>query len=162
MKAAANRMAADRIRDQKYTFRFWLQPLTGIVPGPDLRNSAGEVIPPAVIYLLLAVALLVVLLLAPMVPHISEEIWERMGGTGSVFERSWPTFDELAAAEDVVTIAVQINGKLRGEVEAERGADQDEVLELAMADERILRHLEGKTVRKVIHVPDRILNLVVG
>ncbi len=57
----ANRMAADRIRDQKFTFRFWLQPLTGIVPGPDLRNSAGEVIPPAVIYLLLAVALLVVL-----------------------------------------------------------------------------------------------------
>jgi leucyl-tRNA synthetase len=85
-----------------------------------------------------------------------------MGGTGSVFEQSWPTFDELAAAEDVVTIAVQINGKLRGEVEVERGADQDAVLELALADERIQRHMEGNSVRKVIHVPDRILNLVVG
>ena len=97
-----------------------------------------------------------------MVPHIAEEIWERMGDTDSVFERSWPTFDELAAAEDVVTIAVQINGKLRGEVEAERGADKEAVMELAMADERIQRHMEGRTVRKVIHVPDRILNLVVG
>ncbi len=104
----------------------------------------------------------VVLLLAPMVPHISEELWERAGGEGSVFDAAWPTFDELAAAEDVVTIAVQVNGKLRAEVEAERGASQDAVLELAMADERIQKHTEGKTVRKVIHVPDRILNLVVG
>ena len=104
----------------------------------------------------------VVLLLAPMVPHVSEELWERMGGEGSVFAAAWPTFDELAAAEDVVTIAVQINGKLRGEVEVERGASQDEVLELAMAEERVQKHIEGKTVRKVIHVPDRILNLVVG
>jgi leucyl-tRNA synthetase len=104
----------------------------------------------------------VVLLLAPMVPHLSEELWERMGGSGSVFKQAWPTFDELAAAEDVVTIAVQINGKLRGEVEAERGASEEAVLSLAMADERIQKHVEGKTVRKVIHVPDRILNLVVG
>jgi leucyl-tRNA synthetase len=103
-----------------------------------------------------------VLLLAPMVPHIAEELWERMGGSGSVFEQSWPTFDELAAAEDVVTIAVQINGKLRGEADVERGASQDEVMELAMADARVAKHLEGKQVRKVIHVPDRILNLVVG
>ena len=79
-----------------------------------------------------------------------------------MFDAAWPTFDELAAAEDVVTIAVQVNGKLRAEVEAERGASQDAVLELAMADERIQKHVEGKTVRKVVHVPDRILNLVVG
>jgi leucyl-tRNA synthetase len=103
-----------------------------------------------------------ILLLSPMVPHIAEEIWERMGGTSSVFDAAWPTFDELAAAEDVVTIAVQINGKLRGEVEIERGADKDAVMELALADERIQKHMEGKSVRKVIHVPDRILNLVVG
>ena len=104
----------------------------------------------------------VVLLLAPMVPHVSEELWERMGGRGSVFAAAWPTFDELAAAEDVVTVAVQLNGKLRAEVEAERGASEEAVMTLAMADERIKRHLEGKTVRKVIHVQDRILNLVVG
>ncbi len=65
-----------------------------------------------------------VLLLSPMVPHIAEELWEKSGGGGSVFEQSWPTFDELAAAEDVVTVAVQVNGKLRGEVEAERGASR--------------------------------------
>jgi leucyl-tRNA synthetase len=103
-----------------------------------------------------------VLLLAPMVPHIAEELWEKMGGEGSIFEHAWPTFDELAAAEDYVTVAVQINGKLRGEVETERGASQEAVLELARADGRIQKHLEGKTIRKVIHVPDRILNLVVG
>jgi putative ABC transport system permease protein len=57
----ANRMAVNRIQDQKFEYHFWLQPLTGIVPGPDLQNSAGDVIPPAVIYVLLAVALLVVL-----------------------------------------------------------------------------------------------------
>ena len=88
--------------------------------------------------------------------------WQRLDIRCCVFKQAWPTFDELAAAEDVVTIAVQINGKLRGEVEAERGASEEAVLSLAMADERIQKHVEGKTVRKVIHVPDRILNLVVG
>jgi leucyl-tRNA synthetase len=104
----------------------------------------------------------VVLLLSPMVPHLAEEIWERMGGTGSIFGESWPTFDELAAAEDVVTIAVQINGKLRGEVEVERGAGEDAVVELARAEERVRSHIEGMTVRRVIFVPDRLVNLVVG
>lgn len=102
-----------------------------------------------------------VLLLSPIVPHICEELWERMGAARSVFLRSWPTFDELAAAEDVVTIAVQVNGKLRGEVEVERGAGRDAVLELATSDAKVARHLEGRTIVKVIHVPDRILNLVV-
>jgi leucyl-tRNA synthetase len=104
----------------------------------------------------------IVLLLSPMVPHLSEEIWERMGGGGSIFDQSWPTFDELAAAEDVVTIAVQVNGKLRGEIEIERGADESAVVELATASERILSHIEGRTIRRVIFVPDRLVNLVVG
>ncbi len=101
-------------------------------------------------------------LLAPMVPHFSEELWQRAGGKETLFRSTWPTFDEEAAREDVVTIAVQINGKLRGDVEAERGAVQDDVLELAKASERIAKHLEGKTVRRVIFVPDRLLNIVVG
>ena len=101
-------------------------------------------------------------LLAPMVPHFSEELWQRAGGDESLFRSTWPSFDEEAAREDVVTIAVQINGKLRGDVEAERGAVEDVVLELAKASEKITRHLEGKTVRRVIFVPDRLLNIVVG
>jgi leucyl-tRNA synthetase len=104
----------------------------------------------------------VVLLLAPMVPHLSEELWERMGGTRTIFEQAWPTYDELAAAEDVVTIAVQVNGKLRGEVDADRGATEEQAVELARADEKVTRHLEGKEIRRIIYVQDRLLNLVVG
>ncbi|MBN2565903.1 MAG: leucine--tRNA ligase, partial [Candidatus Eisenbacteria bacterium] len=130
--------------------RSFIEALDGAMPDVQERVAVSEAVQS------------VVLLLAPMVPHISEELWERMGGSGSIFDQAWPTFDELAAAEDVVTIAVQINGKLRGEVEAERGASQDQVLELALADPRVQRYLDGKTIRKVIHVPDRILNLVAG
>jgi leucyl-tRNA synthetase len=104
----------------------------------------------------------IVVLLAPMVPHFSEELWERAGGSGSIFRASWPAYDEEAAREDVVTIAVQVNGKLRGEVDAPRGADQETVEALAREHERVAKHLEGVTVRRVIHVPDRLLNFVVG
>ncbi len=104
----------------------------------------------------------VTVLLAPMVPHFSEELWQRAGGDGTLFRSTWPSFDEAAAREDVVSIAVQINGKLRGDVEVERGASEDVVLEQALAAEKVARHLEGKTVRRVIFVPDRLLNIVVG
>lgn len=102
-----------------------------------------------------------VLLLAPMVPHFAEELWEDCGGKTSVFRHPWPAYDEAAAAEDVVTMAVQINGKLRGDVDVARGSSQDEVVKLASENEKIAKHLEGKTVRRVIFVPDRLLNLVV-
>jgi leucyl-tRNA synthetase len=102
-----------------------------------------------------------ILLLAPMVPHFSEEVWERAGGARSLFRGPWPSYDEAAAREDTVTIAVQVNGKLRGEVEIERGAGEEAVLELARAEERIARHVEGKDLARVVFVPDRLLNLVV-
>ena len=104
----------------------------------------------------------IVVLLAPMVPHFSEELWERAGGTESIFRAAWPSYDEDAAREDVVTIAVQVNGKLRGEIEAPRGADENAVVKLARENERVAKHLEGVEVRRVIHVPDRLLNFVVG
>ncbi len=103
-----------------------------------------------------------VLLLSPMVPHFAEELWERCGGEPSVFHHPWPDYDEEAAAEDVVTIAVQVNGKLRGDVEVARGSSEAEVLALARGDEKVAKHLEGKNVRRIIFVPDRLMNLVVG
>jgi leucyl-tRNA synthetase len=103
-----------------------------------------------------------VLLLGPMVPHLGEEIWERAGGTGTLFRHPWPAWDEAAAAEDTVSIAVQVNGKLRGEVRMARGAAREEAHAAALADERVARHLEGKTVRRVVFVQDRLLNLVVS
>jgi len=102
-----------------------------------------------------------IMLLGPMVPHFAEEIWERMGGKRSLFREAWPSYSEEAAAEDLVTIAVQINGKLRGDVQVGRGAAEDTVLDLAKEHDRVRRHLEGKTIQRVIFVPDRLLNIVV-
>jgi leucyl-tRNA synthetase len=103
-----------------------------------------------------------VLLLGPMVPHLCEELWERAGGAGTLFRHAWPAWDEAAAAEDTVSVAVQVNGKLRGEVRVPRGATEEETRAAALADERIAKHVEGRTVRRVIHVQDRLLNLVVS
>ncbi len=103
----------------------------------------------------------IVLLLAPMVPHFAEELWERAAGSGSIFAAAWPGFDEDAAREDVVTIAIQINGKLRGDVDVPRGSEEAAVVALAQQNERLAKHLEGKELKRVIFVPDRIVNLIV-
>jgi leucyl-tRNA synthetase len=102
-------------------------------------------------------------LVAPFAPHLAEELWQRMGNDGSLFEgANWPEFDPAKAAEETVKIAVQVNGKLRGTVEAPAGSGQEEVEALAQAQDNVTRHLEGLTVRRVVFVPNRLLNFVVG
>ncbi len=103
-----------------------------------------------------------VLVLAPFAPHIAEELWHRLGHGESLARAPWPAWDPALCVEDTVTLAVQVNGKLRGTVEVARGTSKDDALAAARADERVRRHLEGQTIRKVIHVPDKLLNLVVG
>ena len=104
-----------------------------------------------------------VVLIAPFAPHLAEELWQRLGHSGSVFDGSnWPSFDPEKAAEETVRIAVQVNGKLRGTVEAPAGTGQEEAETLARAQENVTRHLDGFTVRRVIFVPNRLLNFVVG
>ena len=101
--------------------------------------------------------------MAPFAPHLAEELWERLGHDGSIFDgANWPTFDADKAADDTIKIAVQVNGKLRGTVEAAAGSEQDTVEGLAKAQENVTRHLEGLTIRRVIFVKDRLLNFVVG
>ena len=99
-------------------------------------------------------------LIAPYTPHLAEACWERMGGEGWVVNAPWPKFDSALAADSELVLPVQVNGKRRGEVRVAAGAPQDEVKALALADKGVQAHLEGVTVRKVIVVPDRIINIV--
>jgi leucyl-tRNA synthetase len=104
-----------------------------------------------------------VVLVAPFAPHLAEELWSRLGHSASVFEgANWPNFDAEKAAEDTVKIAVQVNGKLRGTIEAPAGTSQEEAEALARSQENVTRHLEGVTVRRVVYVANRLLNFVVG
>jgi leucyl-tRNA synthetase len=101
-----------------------------------------------------------VLMVAPFAPHLAEEAWERLGHDRSIFEARWPEWDEALTVEDTVELAVQVNGKTRGKVTVRRDATEDEVVKAATAAPSIRKFLDGKTVKKVILVPNRLLNLV--
>jgi leucyl-tRNA synthetase len=101
------------------------------------------------------------LALAPFAPHLGEELWQRLGHGQSLAHAAWPSYDTALCIENTVTVAVQVNGKLRATLELPRGAEQPDVQAAALADERISRHVLGCTIRKVIHVKDKLLNLVV-
>ncbi|MRR07672.1 MAG: leucine--tRNA ligase, partial [Deltaproteobacteria bacterium] len=102
----------------------------------------------------------VVLLLAPFVPHIVEELWEGLGHEGGIGSASWPVYDAEAIVEDELTIVVQVNGKLRGKVMVDAAASEEQVRSVALADEKVVVHLEGKAVKKIVYVPGKLLNIV--
>jgi leucyl-tRNA synthetase len=102
------------------------------------------------------------LMLSPFASHLAEELWAGMGSEGLACEQPWPAFDPAATVEDVITIAVQVNGKLRSTVEVARDAGKQELERAAKADEKVQKWLEGKTIRRVIAVPGRLVNIVVG
>jgi leucyl-tRNA synthetase len=106
--------------------------------------------------------LAIVRLLAPVTPHICEALWRALGGEGPLYNVAWPVADEAARERQQVTLVVQVNGKLRARLEIETGADKDQALERALAVDNVMRHVGEMEVRKVIHVPDRLLNIVVG
>ena len=101
------------------------------------------------------------LLLAPMAPHLAEELWERIGNAPSIQRAAWPAFDPALCEEPEVVIPVQINGKVRGKIRLPKGADEVTAKEKASAQPGVARHLEGKELIKVRWVQDRILTLVV-
>ena len=103
-----------------------------------------------------------VLMLSPVVPHICQALWEALGGEGLILDQGWPEVDESALQQDLIELVVQVNGKVRGQVEAPAEVDQDGAQALALANENVARFVEGKTVRKVILVPGKLLNIVVG
>jgi len=100
------------------------------------------------------------LLVAPMVPHLAEEAWSASGEQGLIADAAWPEVDPALLVEDEVTIAIQVNGKLRDTLVMPKGAAKDVVEAAALASDKIVRLLDGKTPRKVVVVPDRLVNLV--
>ncbi len=99
-------------------------------------------------------------LLAPIAPHIAEELWEILGNEGGISYVPWPTFDEAALVESEVEIVCQINGKVRAKLMVPVDSSKEALEELALANEQIKEHIAGKTVRKVIAVPNKLVNIV--
>ena len=99
-------------------------------------------------------------LIAPMAPHLAEESWARLGESGMVANAAWPSFDPAMLIDDEVTIAVQVNGKLRDTITVARGLDRGAIEALALACDKVVRQLDGAAPRKVIVVPDRLVNIV--
>lgn len=102
-----------------------------------------------------------IILLTPFTPHIAEELWQITGHEGLVSKYDWPKYDERYTIKDEVTLAVQINGKVRGEIVVQRGIEQKEVLEIAKSDDKIKKYIEGKEIIKEIYVKDKLVSIVV-
>lgn len=102
----------------------------------------------------------VTLLLAPITPHISHELWKQLGHDQAVIDAAWPAVDETALVQDTVTLVVQVNGKLRGQIEMPAAASREEVEAAARSNENVLRFIDGLAIRKVIVVPGKLVNIV--
>jgi len=102
-------------------------------------------------------------LLAPFAPYITEELWQRMGGSGeSIHRQPWPAYDEAALRRDTVTIVVQVNGKVRGQVDLPPESGEEAVIAAALASERVRAAIGDAAVRRTVYVPGRLINIVVG
>ena len=100
-------------------------------------------------------------LLAPLAPHICEELWEALGHSPTIFADRWPSFDAALMVEEIVVVAVQVNGKVRGRIEVARDAAEAEVVAAALADEAVKAYVDGKQIRRQVVVPGRLVSLVV-
>lgn len=103
-----------------------------------------------------------VLMLSPIAPHVCEELWERLGHSRSLAYERWPSYDAALLVEDKLEVVVQINGKTRGKLIVPVQADEASIRDLVLVDEQLKKHIDGKTLRKVIYVKGRLVNLVIG
>lgn len=99
-------------------------------------------------------------MLAPMAPHICEELWSMLGNTTELSQEAWPTYDEALIASQAIEIVIQVNGKKKSSIMVEKDADEDSIKAQAQAEEKVTKSIDGKTVRKVIYVPGRLVNIV--
>jgi leucyl-tRNA synthetase len=102
----------------------------------------------------------VVTLLSPIVPHIAEELWRALGHSDSILRVAWPSYDRQALKKEEVLVVIQVNGKLRSKFNVNADADEDAIKEKALADERVQRFIEGRTIKKVIVVKKKLVNIV--
>ncbi len=125
-----------------------LDGLRGGTPAPDMASALAEA------------GSILVRLVAPMMPHLAEECWAELGHKGLVAEESWPVVDRAILVEDTVTLPVQVNGKKRADLTIARDAAQKDVEAAAIALDAVQKALEGRPVKKIIVVPQRIVNVV--
>ena len=103
-----------------------------------------------------------VLMLSPMMPHICHRLWQELGQDGAIIDAPWPPVDETALVQDSIEMVVQVNGKLRDKLSVPANAAKDEIEQLARTSDKVEKHIAGKQVRKVIVVPGKLINIVVG
>ena len=100
-------------------------------------------------------------MLAPLMPFVSEELWERIGGAYSVHQQAWPAFDPDVAREETITLVVQVNGKVRERIEVAADITEEGARAAALASDKVQKWLEGKSVRKMIYAPQKLVNIVI-
>jgi leucyl-tRNA synthetase len=99
-------------------------------------------------------------MLAPVAPHVAEELWEKLGSSGTIAYETWPAYDEAKLVDDEVEIVIQVNGKVKTKLLVPTDASKEALEGIAMDDERVKEQIEGKTIRKVITVPGKLVNIV--
>ena len=103
-----------------------------------------------------------VLMIAPITPFLAEELWSQVGGQYSVHQQRWPEWDEDLAADEMITLVVKVTGRLRDRIEIPADVSEEDARSVALASDRIKQFTDGKTVRQVIYVPGRLVNVVAG
>jgi len=101
-------------------------------------------------------------LIAPVTPHISQALWTALGRDGDILDAAWPVVDESALVQQKITVVVQVNGKVRGRIEAAPGTSRDALQQQALAEENVSRFVADKEIRKIIVIPDKLVNIVVS
>jgi leucyl-tRNA synthetase len=126
---------------------------------PQGAQAVGTVERQATIAVVKEAVEALVLMISPFAPHMAEELWERLGHAGGVAAAGWPSFDEAVAKADEIEVPVQVNGKVRSRISVPADVSEDRLRELALADPQVVRHLEGKSVRKVIVAKGRMVSI---
>ena len=115
----------------------------------DLNCNKREILEPLTI------------IISPYAPHITEELWKKLGKQESIFKASWPHYDAAAIIEEEILIVIQVNGKLRSRVTVPVGSSEEEIKKIALSDEKAHKWIESKEIKKVIVVPKKLVNVVV-